>query len=117
MRRTVLASVVWIVMAGPSWAAFYDGNDLYKECSEAKILAFGYVTGLIDSAEALHFRHESRNMDKRSALKPFCIPPEATVGQVTDVMCKFLGNHPEQRHRPASLLVPEAFERAFPCRG
>ena len=45
-----------------------------------------------------------------------CVPGESTKGQLADVVIKYLEQNPERRHLEAGSLVPEALNRAFPCK-
>ena len=46
--------------------------------------------------------------------KDICIPPNAVVGQVVDVVKKYLTEHPEERHSAGSE-IQLALSAAFPC--
>jgi hypothetical protein len=45
-----------------------------------------------------------------------CIPSEATLAQVRDVVIRYLQEHPEERHYAASSLSLRALVLAFPCK-
>jgi hypothetical protein len=44
-----------------------------------------------------------------------CPPPEATIGQVKDIVVKYLRNNPQRTHLRFMDLVMEAQRKAFPC--
>ena len=44
-----------------------------------------------------------------------CIPNRVTDRQTTDVVVRYLKEHPEQRHYAAANLVAETLAEAFPC--
>lgn len=46
----------------------------------------------------------------------YCLPKGATKGQLKDVFIKYANEHPEERHKPASMPILPAFETAFPCK-
>jgi Rap1a immunity proteins len=46
---------------------------------------------------------------------PACLPPGLTGDQVRLIVIKFLKEHPEQLHYPASLIAGNALHSAFPC--
>ena len=77
--------------------AFYTGNDLWSRCSDDNTyqsgLCQGFVTGIADAMAV-------------------------TEGQALDVVKRFLGQHPAERHEEAvSLsLVAQALSEAFPCK-
>lgn len=65
----------------------------------------GYFAGLFDMNElyvALHAKPE------------LCLP-EMSLDQMRKVFLKYAGDHPEDLHKPASLLWYPAFLKAFPC--
>ena len=93
-------------------AGFDTGNRLYEDCRSGNYFnrgyCGGYVTGIVDTLEAL----QSRGILPPTAL---CVPEEVTKGQLADVVLKYLEQNPERRHLEAGSLVPEALNRAFPC--
>ncbi|MCX7893865.1 MAG: Rap1a/Tai family immunity protein [Burkholderiales bacterium] len=46
----------------------------------------------------------------------YCLPADATAGQVWDAVAAFLREHPELRERRPSTLVNGALAKRFPCR-
>lgn len=95
MRVFLLASV--LVLATPAQAQWLTGNDLHDWCSKPALEfgCLGYVMGSLDQAS-------------------WKIPPNATRGQVKDVVKKYLIDNPEQRDLPASFLVSLAVLKAWP---
>lgn len=102
-------------------AEFLTGNALYEFLLKAKAvmenrpgynirkasIAQGFVMGMVDSLnDQAHPRWKIR----------FCVPANASVGQISDVILKFLTDQPSLRHLPASNLTMLALEQAFPCR-
>ena len=83
---------------------FYDGNKLYELCKENGIPEFcrGYIMGVTDVVL-------NQNADH------VCAPEHATVGQITDVVTKYLTDHPELRHKSGWSIVITALKQAFPC--
>ncbi len=59
-----------------------------------------------DSAQGAAFPERRRS----------CIPENVTNGQVSDVVIKYLRDHPEERHILAAILVVKAMAEAFPCK-
>ena len=87
------------------------GNDLYRWMTSAaagdQLFGTFYIMGVTD-AESI------TTLSRRSPL--FCIPYGVTGEQLTDVVKKYLGEHPEQRHATGASLVITAMANAFPCR-
>lgn len=86
---------VWIDSVLPS---FYSGNELYQH--RGSLLFLGYVAAVHDS---LKFEME------------FCSPQGVTVGQMRDIVEKYLRENPENRNQQAHLLVRSAFVAVWPC--
>lgn len=88
-------------------AAYQNGNTLWEQCSgesyASKGRCSGYIIGVVDALAG--FDQDSAD----------CVPRSATVGQITDVVSKYLKEHPEDRHLSAASLVKYAVEQAF-CR-
>lgn len=109
-RRLLSAALLFGCL--PAHAGFDTGNRLYEDCRAANYFnrgyCGGYVTGIVDTLEAL----QSRGVLPATAL---CVPEDATKGQLADVVLKYLEQNPERRHLEAGGLVPEALNRAFPC--
>ena len=49
------------------------------------------------------------------AMLGFCLPPQASNGQLIDVFVKYLAENPARRHESARTLLQAAFQQAFPC--
>ena len=45
----------------------------------------------------------------------FCSPSGATVGQMLDVVVKYIRDNPDIRHLPTSVIAAFSLKRAFPC--
>jgi len=111
MRRA-LAGLLPVLACAPAAAGFDTGNRLHEDCRSENYFnrgyCGGYVTGIVDTIEAL----QQSGVLPASAL---CLPEGATKGQLVDVVSKYFGEHPERRHLDAGSLVPEALNAAFPC--
>ena len=79
------------------------GNELLNNCTSKtpmwKTFCLGYVAGIRDALP--------RNIA--------CIPKAVTIGQLQDIVLKYLREHPESRHRGRYPLVVRAYREAFPC--
>ena len=111
MRRLLPA----LLMLGclQAQAGFDTGNRLFEDCRAGNYFnrgyCGGYVTGIVDTIEAL----QARGVLPADAL---CVPEESTKGQLADVVIKYLEQNPERRHLEAGSLVPAALNRAFQCK-
>ena len=114
MLRTWL--FVAIVSAGLLSAQLVSATDAYKlrkVCSEASRqdrvtggyagypsgYCIGYIVAIVDMFE-----------------NSVCWPRETVKnGQLVDVVIKWLNDHPESLHLPASHAITKAMQQAFPC--
>jgi hypothetical protein len=90
------------------------GNDLYSRCINVDsrtavaddFMCFGYVSGVADAMVA--------NNNEIAGFRE-CLRVGLTRLQLSDVVEKWLQNHPEKRDFSAPGLVAHAFAEAFPC--
>jgi hypothetical protein len=84
------------------------GSDLRRALNEPAGLrsgvAFGYIQGVVNSMEVL-YPNQSLS----------CSPDGMTVGQMVDVVKRYLHNHPQTGHEPAVIVIATAAREAFPC--
>ena len=108
MSRWLMAAAVVLVLAGEAHAEWTRGNELHKWCSSdvdgyASACA-AYVSGIADVMEYAPVQE----------FKAW-FSGEILRGQLTDVVKRWLEQHPELRHHSAVKLVPIALSEAFPC--
>lgn len=101
--KSLIVLMAMLLPCTSARAAFYSGNELHGFCtSDQKGFVRLYAAGLIDS---LQFEEK----------KYFCVPLAVNLGQVGDVVCKFVAGNPEVRHYPASALTIRSLRIAWPC--
>ena len=83
-----------------STRGFVTGDDLSSKCSINSPMCTCYIVGVSDIM--------STNGD-------ICLPSNATVQQIVDIVAKYLSAHPERRHYSASSESGIALMQAFPC--
>lgn len=101
MIRT-FAAMLALTYSVPAAAQFYTGNKLHELCEKRNGISLGYTVAVSD-----WLMTEMR--------KDACIPSKVTTGQLHDIICGYLTNHPEARHDPAHFLGAQALIEAFPC--
>jgi hypothetical protein len=82
---------------------FLSGNELYQKCTAeavGKSYCVGYVTGIADVMQIS---------------KSLCVPDGVTVGQMVDVIVKYLRDHPEKRHYSVAAATFNTLSQTFPC--
>lgn len=116
MRKLLLsvtaATLAIGLLTSPARATFTDGNDLLTSCSaDLYVECLGYVAGIADAMETA----QSCNNGSLAGWQA-CVPIGVRKSQAKDVVIRFLREHPQDRHYPASGLVAQALQEAFPCR-
>ncbi len=109
----------------------YDGNKLVALCSRDQGFVVGYVAGLLDKSSAdvnlvINQPGMLPEAGKKVQLAPevtalmlrvegYCLPAGASLGQATDVFCKYLKENPAERHKDGAYLVGVSLKADFPC--
>ena len=105
MLRLVLAALFGFTLMGTaSSKEAYDGNDIFENCQPGSSLASfcnGYFIGAIDA------------LITRGAV--FCTPDGLTAEQITSLVMRWLGDHPEKRRLRGPRVVASTLEDNFPC--
>jgi hypothetical protein len=105
-NRWSIVIAAWLWCASPVLADFRDGNGLLQDCSQGNIaFCYGYIDAITDVLQS-----EPVNG------KVSCVPFDATMNQLKDVVVQFLLLNPSVRHAGAQSLVAYAISEAFPCR-
>jgi hypothetical protein len=108
-RFAVLVAVCLAVTSSPLRAEYFEtGRDLYQKCRAAgtasQVFCFGFIIGIADVME-------DNPLDGRSA----CIPKDATIQQVTEVVVRFLESNPDIRDFTGESLTVQALSEKYPC--
>lgn len=86
--------------------------------TEVQLRGLGYLQGVWD-AERMHVVYEEifAELEERPTEKGkfFCVPEDATLGQVRDVVKGYLATTSKNRHYVAAHLVHDALHDAWPC--
>lgn len=103
--------------APPAQAGIYlSGTDLFADCTVPKDNAVyfsrterctGFIAGVVDATEGM------RSLQS----KPYCVPPEVTLGQLNETVVRYLQANPANRSIAASALVIAAVSDAYGCVG
>lgn len=93
------------------------GNELLARCKEQSAYSQGHCIGFI-SGFITGFRNGVKQQSLSEKTIPddglnLYIPDTATVGQLVDIVVKYLENHPETRHESSGLLIYCAAREAF----
>ncbi len=94
-------------------AVIISGNAIYKICEVGykidKTKGPGCLMYIAGVAQTLILNDDTAMMTGP------CPGAQVTEEQITDVVLKWLDDHPEKRHLPAPYLVMTALKEAFPC--
>lgn len=105
------AALAIIFIASPDLLtaeSFFNGNQHFSNCTSNWAFVAGYVSGALDTYMIGETFSDGPYMK-------ICPPPSITVSQATDVYCKFLSDHPEDRHFNAASLIWAAMNEVWPC--
>lgn len=114
--------LIWaLLFPSAAFGEAYNGNELQQLCLQDRALF--YVAGHIDKGEQdavgmLLLTNDFNSVQAKTArtvIKGYCLPPKATLGQATDVVCKYVRENPKDRTKPAAVMVSLALNEAFPC--
>lgn len=113
IKATILCMALFVPSARASAQSTIDGNSYVPICGApngtfSDGVCFGFVKGVVGGVDL------QRYLDSNS-VPVFCSPSGVTYGQEEDIFRKYLVDHPERRHLPASELVIESMQTAFPC--
>jgi hypothetical protein len=118
---------ILLLLSTQAQAGFYTGNDLFQYCRSYDPLVLGYLAGLEDAAERTQLAeeyvlaqssanyHGNEVVSTHKATHPYCLQSTVTLGQLSEVFCRYLEQFPSERHLTASALVSKALTQAFPC--
>ena len=107
-----LIALALCLAATPAVADFLTGNDLQATCpakagSDAHGVCRGYAMAIADMLSLISQDFPNGRV---------CIPEGVQSAQAVAVISKFLNDHPERLHQPATWLLWDAFKAAFPCK-
>jgi hypothetical protein len=93
---------------------------LFEDCSAAQnsvefTRCLAYIAGAADMIGSFQLFKSDSNKPLFGAR--ICIPMKATRGQLTDVVIKYMKDHPESRADGASLIVMRALVQVWKCSG
>ena len=124
--RILFCAIVLLLPISHSSADLLTGNEFHKDCKNGKSFVPAYVAGVTDNS-AIHqafardipaadLERSKPTKDLVSVIRPYCIPGNVTLDQVTDVVCKYLNDKPAVRHMGGAGIVQNALREALPCR-
>jgi Rap1a immunity proteins len=106
MKRLAIIATALLLSAGGAAAENQNGNELLTECTAQDTtlqMCIAYIRGARDMLDALQLAGSGQR----------CIPQLATLGQVKDVVVRYLRQHPEERHYWRATLIIAAVREAW----
>jgi hypothetical protein len=87
-------------------------NELLRDCTHPSPGSFtaGLCLGYLKGAAEM-----SRLREKLPQLPPVCVPDAVTVGQLRNIVVRYLEEHPEELHYSSIVVLNNALAEAFPC--
>jgi hypothetical protein len=124
-RLTIGCLIIFGILsvAGMCMAEVEDGNKLLTDCGalvsfldrqsidSTNSTGMGFCSGLMQGL--IHMNQIYGHSLKDKAL--FCTPDGVNNGQAARIVVKYLRAHPEELHKPGSILAFAALKEAFPC--
>jgi hypothetical protein len=101
---------VWLFITGDSLATYCRDFLLVRRNAAASndqqlqryAACLGYVAGVSDALTVEGIRH-------------YCLPFRSDAGDITEVVAKYLDEHPDDLHMSAYTLVVQSLASAYPC--
>lgn len=100
---------------GERRTSFFFGNNVLEICSfessgsndgSDPTYCMGYIAGVVDAI---------RGVPLPDDMPTHCLPPNVTLGQLRQVVVKYLEDHPEKLHYSGDAIILAALAEAFPC--
>jgi hypothetical protein len=102
MKKLIFCLALLIVL--PVNANYLSGNELKARCVSDNYvnsgMCMGYITGVVDSYNNF----------------VFCIPTGVTIGQMKDILKKYMDENPAKLHESAVDIVASAMKKDFSCK-
>ncbi len=112
MRVVLLVAALALVLVSTAASAqgktAATGNQMMGLCHSAEAFGQGLCVGFAMAVAGLA---SWLPYDAPAA----CFMETVTLGQLRDIMVKYLDDHPEELHYSATSLAAKAFAKAFPC--
>lgn len=108
------------MVTGSTLLQLCDGGLSDKGSTGCLFYIVGYLDGvefggMISTIQIEGYQDYDTAHHTHQRLVGFCVPENATNGQIQLVVTKYLRDHPERLHQSAKFLIPDAMTDAFPC--
>jgi hypothetical protein len=115
-RKLYLVALIASLASGPAWGQTVVNNGywLYEQCSKPLGDA-SYVENVGLCTRVIQGVFNTLVNSGRPLPDGPCFPGNVTLGQLKDVVTRFLAVEPERRQYPATSLIVSAFVEAYPC--
>jgi Rap1a immunity proteins len=112
-RIALLAGLIILTQFNAVYASsFLTGNSLMEGWLAYKRIQQNRISN-VDAMESARFFGYVTSIADVGVVN---IPPTATVGQLIDIVGRYLDSHPEERHEVGAVLVIRALGSVFPLR-
>jgi len=102
MKYLVAATLMIAAMNVNAW--YFTGEDIQSMCNKppedaGSSVCLGYIAGVVDSLGGNHF----------------CLSKSRTLGQLREIVKKYIDKNLERLHLDATVLTTLALKESFPC--
>jgi len=101
--KAILAAAAIVLSPLQAFADFHNGNSLYQFCKST------------DPTDRTRLVFYSIGASDQLIGAAFCPPQSVNAGQVADLICQHLAQHPETRDQLASVLIFQTLRETWPC--
>lgn len=130
MKALLLALLLTVPLSAVASTAQIDGNQLMAKCkfffadvtggapdtlTNMERIDMGYCAGYVSGVTDLEAMWKGAE-GKTTKATHYCMPTDATNGQMLLILKKWMENHPEKLHERADLIIHWALLEAFPCK-
>jgi hypothetical protein len=114
----VLCTIAFFGSINHADAQIRTGNELLEKCKSGHAYdrgqCDGFIRGTVVGFDAGNF-YASRSRGERMSPPNFCVPTQAILPQIRDVIIRDLEQYPNDRHLSAELLLIRSLVTAYPC--
>lgn len=120
MKLIAIAALLLMVVPDAALAET-TGIELQRRCAgDSSSFCLGFIAGAIEVQQDWEYFSEvnpTKNAMNPFAPQPphFCFPKQVTLGQIVQIVNKYLNENPEKLHFAAAPLIGAALVAAFPC--
>jgi hypothetical protein len=116
--KTSRVCIMFCLIVIQSWSQqdTIPGSGLWLHDCWSNYLDAGYKSGLFTGFILGIIKDDEARVSIGKGAKFFSIPETTTYGQINSVVGKYIDDHPEEWHSPASVIVISALIQTWPSK-